>query len=202
MNFSFKIFLQKKQYVYEGTIWGDALLANEHSEEAYSVEEVRIKATLTITEICKLIKGKIYELNFTILGKKVSPEYREQKLFLWVTKKAIYILNTTENVNAKDFVINGRFDDLAYAKMLEKTRQLPSDDKYLIRFCYNDMNFKDSENPLWKTEISLKNNICTYNSIHNSGHFEKYVWKVHEGLTYYSFGYGAKKVGMRLKCVK
>ncbi|WP_162862505.1 hypothetical protein [Acetivibrio cellulolyticus] len=201
-DFFFKDIPKKKQYVYEGTIWGEALIAKEQSEEAYSVEEVKIKANLTITDISKLIEGKIYELDFTILGEKVSPAFREQKLFLWVTREEIYELSPTENFNTKDLIIDGRFDDLAYAKILEKTGQLPSDDKNLIRFCYKDMNFKDSENPLLQTEISVKNNICTYNRTHNSGHFEKYVWEIHEGLTYYSLGYGAKKSGMRLMYVK
>jgi hypothetical protein len=53
----------------------------------------------------------------------------------------------------------------------------------------------------WTTTISLKDDLCVYDSIHPSGHFKRIVWKKGVGLIQYDSGYGAMKDGFRLKRV-
>ena len=55
------------------------------------------------------------------------------------------------------------------------------------------------EDGLWKTTISLKGDLCVYDSSHSSGHFKKIVWKKGVGLVEYASGYGARKDGFRFK---
>lgn len=194
------ISLNTKQFTCEGTIWGDVNLPNGEIED---ITEEDVKANLVVTEVAKLIKGKVYEFNFSIQGDKVNPVYKEQELFLWVTSDGIYKLSPpADNFNKKDFVIDGNFDNLGHIKMLEKSGQLPNNDKSLIRCSPENMKFKDSENSLWETEILVKDNICTYVRSHNSGHFEKFVWELDKGLTNYSWGQGAGLSGMKLTIIK
>jgi hypothetical protein len=51
----------------------------------------------------------------------------------------------------------------------------------------------------WKTTITLKGNLCVYDSSHPSGLFRKIVWKKGVGLVEYASGYGAHADGYRLK---
>ncbi len=201
-KFFFQDISIKNQYDYEGSIWGNAIHANKIVEglsEPVEKGELPVKATLTVTEVAPLTKGKIYELKFVILGEEVDPSFKETKLYLWVTNEAIYYFSPPDNFDYKEFVIDNRFDDLAYAKMLEETGQLPSDEETLIR-CYDtNMNIQDDPG---ETQILIENDICTYNTHHNSGHFTKYEWKIDEGLVYYASGYGAAREGMRLRLVK
>ena len=46
------------------------------------------------------------------------------------------------------------------------------------------------EDGLWKTTISLKGDLCVYDSSHPSGHFKKIVWKKGMGLVEYASGSG------------
>ena len=55
------------------------------------------------------------------------------------------------------------------------------------------------EDGLWKTTISLKGDVCVYDSSHPSGHFKKIVWKKGVGLVEYASGSGARADGFRLK---
>jgi hypothetical protein len=55
------------------------------------------------------------------------------------------------------------------------------------------------EDSLWKTTISLKGDLCVYDSSHPSGHFKKIVWKKGVGLVEYASGSGTHADGFRLR---
>jgi hypothetical protein len=188
----------KAQYDYEGSIWGMAIDENAYLEE-YVQEELFAKATLTVTEVAQLTKGKVYELNFFIHGEEVSPKFRETNIHLWVTNEAIYYLTPPDDFDYQKCMVDGKFDYLVYAKVLEETRQLPSDDKTRM-LCYEtNMEVQDGA---YETTISVEGDTCTYSTVHDAGHFIKYEWKAGKGIDYYAYGYGGEREGMRLMRVE
>jgi len=198
-QFFFKDILAKKQYNYEGTVWGDNILEENRSEEVDDEGRVKVKANLIISEIAKLNKGKIYELDFSVNGAKNNTKEKGEKLYLWVTEDKIYYLSPSDNSDYKDLIENGQFNDLKYAKKLEESGKLPSTDKTLIRCSNDNINFNDGP---WETEITIKDNTCTYITSHSgAGHYSEFVWEIGKGLTSYSWGYGAMREGIKLNLV-
>lgn len=197
-KFFFKDISSKNQYTYKGTVWGNNVL-DQRNENVDGEGGVYVKANLTVSQIVKLSKGKIYELHFSVKGDKNNTKEKDESIYLWVTEDTIYKLSPPSGTNDKDLYENGQFNYLKYAKKIEKSDQLPSTDKNLI-LCSNDnMNFIEGK---WETKIKAENNICTYNS-YNEGnyYYAKFIWKAGKGLTDYSWGQGARAAGMDLHLV-
>jgi uncharacterized protein YecT (DUF1311 family) len=194
-KFFFKDISSINQYTYKGTVWGDNIL-DERNENIDGEGGLKVKAILTVSQIAKLSKGNIYELDFSIKGDKNNTKEKDESIYLWVTEDTIYKLSPQNEDNDKEVYENGQFNSLKYAKKIENSNKLPSNDKSLI-ICSNDnINFIENN---WETEIKVENNICTY-EIYNKGTFsyEKFSWELGKGLTAYSWGQGAMKAGMDL----
>ena len=199
-QFFFKDVSTEKQYNYEGTVWGEDILNEDKPEDVDDEGRVKVKANLIVSEIAKLDKGKIYELDFSVNGAKSNTKEKGEKLYLWVIEDKIYYLDSSNNSEYKDLLENGQFNYLKFAKKLEESGKLPSTDKTLIRCSNDNINFNDGP---WETEITTKDNKCTYISSHlGSGHYSEFVWKIGKGLTSYSWGYGAMREGMKLNLVE
>jgi hypothetical protein len=158
---------------FRGTEWGDEI----------QQEEIPLSGRVVTTRLAKMPWGAIFKIEFTDL-KSNAPQKREIRPDYYIaTDDRIFLLNEEDN-------------DAAVKKIstLEKPPEFEPNEVYGItsgKFSHED--------GLWKTIISVKGDLCVYDSSHPSGHFKKIVWKKGVGLVEYASGYGARKDGYRLK---
>ena len=158
---------------FRGTEWGDEI--QQH--------EIPLTARVVTTRLAKMPWGAIFKIEFTDLESR-APQKREIRPdYFIVTEDRIVLLNEEDNEAAVK-KISG----------LDKPPEFEPGDIYGIttgKFSHED--------GLWKTTISLKGDLCVYDSSHPSGHFKKIVWKKGVGLVEYASGSGAHADGFRLK---
>ena len=158
---------------FQGTEWGDEIQQNE----------IPLSARVVTTRLAKMPWGAIFKIEFTDLESR-APQRREIRPdYFIVTDDRILLLNEEDNEAAAK-KISG----------LDKPPEFEPGDVYGITT--GKFNHEDG---LWKTTISLKGDLCIYDSSHPSGHFKKIVWKKGVGLVEYASGYGAHADGFRLK---
>jgi hypothetical protein len=158
---------------FRGTEWGDEI----------QQDEIPLTAQVVTTRVAKMPWGAIFKIEFTDL-KSSAPQKREIRLdYFIVTDDRIVLLNEEDN-------------DAAVKKIsaTDKHPDFEAGDVYGITT--GKFNHEDG---LWKTTISLKGDLCVYDSSHPSGHFKKIVWKKGVGLVEYASGSGAHADGFRLK---
>ena len=158
---------------FRGTEWGDEI----------QQDEIPLTARVVTTRLARMPWGAILKIEFTNI-KSRAPQKREIRPdYFIVTDDRIVLVNEEDN-------------DAAVKKIsaLDKPPEFEPGDVYGItagKFGHED--------GLWKTTISVKGDLCVYNSSHPSGHFKKIVWKKGVGLVEYASGYGARKDGFRFK---
>jgi ABC-type Fe3+-hydroxamate transport system substrate-binding protein len=131
--------------------------------------------------------GEIYKIAFADIASRAREARRISPEYFIVTNEQIILLNQDNNEAA-----------IKKLAVLEKAPAFEKRDVYGI----TDGNFAFREGP-WETTIQLKDDLCVYESNHeSSGHFKKLVWKKGVGLIEYAAGYGAAADGFRLKRVK
>jgi hypothetical protein len=136
---------------FRGTEWGDEI----------QQDEIPLTARVVTTRVAKVPWGEIFKIEFTDL-KSSAPQKREIRAdYFIVTDDRIVLLNEEDN-------------DAAVKKIyaLDKAPEFEPGDVYGITT--GKFNHEDG---LWKTTISLKGDLCFYDSSHPSGHFKKIVWK-------------------------
>jgi hypothetical protein len=158
---------------FRGTEWGDEI---QH-------DEIPLTARVVTTRVAKMPWGAIFKIEFTDL-KSSAPQKREIRPdYFIVTDDRIILLNEEDNDDAVKKI-----------SALDKPPDFKPGEVYGIttgKFSHED--------GLWKTTISVKGDLCVYDSSHPSGHFKKIVWKKGVGLVEYASGYGARKDGFRFK---
>lgn len=160
---------------FRGTEWND---------ENIDVE-IPLSARVVTTRIAQMSWGAIFKIDFTDLKSKASQKREIRSDYYIVTDDRIVSLNEENNDEA--------------AKKIAAMEKPPA-------FKENDIvgiatgQFKHQEVP-WETTIKVKGDLCTFDSVHPSGHFRRIVWKKGVGLVQYDSGYGALKDGFRLKRV-
>src|SRR6266536_5278669 len=158
---------------FRGTEWGDDI----------GEKDIALTAQVVTTRIAETAWGAIFKIEFTDL-KSSAPQKREIRPdYFIVTDERIILLNEEDN-------------DAAVKKIstMDKPPEFEPGEVYGIttgKFSHED--------GLWKTTISVKGDLCVYDSSHTSGHFKKIVWKKGVGLVEYASGYGAHADGFRLK---
>jgi hypothetical protein len=158
---------------FRGTEWGDEI----------QQEEIPLTARVITTRLAKMPWGAIFKIEFTDLESR-APQKREIRPDYFIaTDDRIVLLNEEDN-------------DAAVKKIsaLDKPPEFDPGDIYGITT--GKFNHDDGS---WKTTISVKGDLCVYDSSHPSGHFKKIVWKKGVGLVEYASGYGAHADGFRLK---
>jgi hypothetical protein len=158
---------------FRGVEWGDEI----------QQDQIPLTAQVVTTRVAKTPWGAIFKIEFTDL-KSNAPQKREIRPdYFIVTDDRIVLLNEEDNEAAVKKI---------YA--LDKAPEFEPGDVYGITT--GKFNHEDG---LWKTTISLKGDLCVYDSSHPSGHFKKIVWKKGVGLVEYASGHGAHADGFRLK---
>jgi len=158
---------------FQGTEWGDEI----------QQDEIPLTARVVTTRVAKMPWGAIFKIEFTDLESH-APQKREIRPdYFIVTDDRIVLLNEEDNEAAVKKI-----------SALDKPPDFEPNDIYGIttgKFSHED--------GLWKTTISLKGDLCVYDSSHPSGHFKKIVWKKGVSLVEYASGSGAHADGFRLK---
>jgi hypothetical protein len=161
---------------FQGTEWRDEI----------QQDEIPLTARVVTTRLAKMPWGAIFKIEFTDLKSK-APQKREIRPdYFIVTDDRIVLLNEENNEAAVKKI-----------SALDKPPEFEPNDIYGIatgKFTHED--------GLWKTTISLKGDLCVYDSSHPSGHFKKIVWKKGVGLVEYVSGSGAHADGYRLNRLK
>jgi hypothetical protein len=156
-----------------GTEWGDKI---QH-------DQIPLTARVVTTRVAKTSWGAIFKIEFTDLESN-APQKREIRPdYFIVTDDRIVLSNEEDNEAAVKKI-----------SALDKPPEFELGDIYGIT-----MGKFSQEDGLWKTAISVKGDLCIYDSSHPSGHFKKIVWKKGVGLVEYASGYGAHSDGFRLK---
>ena len=158
---------------FRGSEWGDEIQKHE----------IPLTARVVTTRIANMPWGAIFKIEFTDLKSSAQQKREIRPDYFIVTDDRIILLNEEDN-------------DAAVKKFsaMDKPPAFDPGDVYGIttgKFSHED--------GLWKTTISVKGDLCVYDSNHPSGHFKKIVWKKGVGLIEYASGYGARKDGYRLK---
>ena len=158
---------------FRGTEWGDEI----------QQDEIPLTARVVTTRLAKMPWGAIFKIEFTELESR-APQKREIRPdYFIVTDDRIVLLNDEDNEAAVKKI-----------SAMDKPPEFEPGDVYGIttgKFSHED--------GLWKTTITVKGDLCVYDSSHPSGHFKKIVWKKGVGLVEYASGYGAHADGFRLK---
>ena len=158
---------------FRGSEWGDEIQKHE----------IPLTARVVTTRVANMPWGAIFKIEFTDLKSSAQQKREIRPDYFIVTDGRIILLNEEDN-------------DAAVKKIsaMDKPPEFDPGDIYGIttgKFSHED--------GLWKTTISVKGDLCVYDSNHPSGHFKKIVWKKGVGLIEYASGYGARKDGYRLK---
>ena len=158
---------------FQGGEWGDEI----------QQDEISLTARVVTTRLAKMPWGAIFKIEFTDLESR-APQKREIRPdYFIVTDDRIVLLNEEDNESA-----------IKKISALDKPPEFEPNDIYGItagKFSHKD--------GIWKTTISLKGDLCVYDSSHPSGHFKKMIWKKGVGLVEYASGSGARSDGFRLK---
>jgi hypothetical protein len=158
---------------FRGTEWGDEI----------QQDEIPLTARVVTTRLAKMPWGGIFKIEFTDLESRAPRKREIRPDYFIVTDDRILLLNEEDNEAAVKKI-----------SALDKPPEFEPNDIYGItagKFSHED--------GLWKTTISLKGDLCVYDSSHPSGHFKKIVWKKGVGLVEYASGSGAHADGFRLK---
>src|SRR5262245_1867557 len=158
---------------FRGTEWGDDI----------QQEEIPLTARVVTTRLAKMPWGAIFKIEFTDVESRASQKREIRPDYFIVTDDRIVLLNEEDN-------------DAAVKKIsaLDKPPEFDPREIYGITTSKSE-----HEDGLWKTTVSVKGDLCVFDSSHPSGHFKKIVWKKGVGLVEYANGYGARKDGYRLK---
>src|SRR5437868_6217869 len=158
---------------FRGTEWGEEI----------QEDEIPLSARVVTTRVAKMPWGAIFKIEFTDF-KSSAPQKREIRPdYFIVTDDRIVLLNEEDN-------------DAAVKKTSAMDKPPEFDPGDISGITTGKFSHEDG---LWKTTISVKGDLCVYDSNHPSGHFKKIVWKKGVGLIEYASGYGARKDGYRLK---
>src|SRR6266576_2357383 len=141
---------------FRGTEWGDEIQQGE----------IPLTARVVTTRLARMPWGAIFKIEFTDLESRATQKREIRPDYFIVTDDCIILLNEEDN-------------EAAVKKMsaLDKPPAFEPGNVYGITT--GKFNRDDG---LWKTTISLKSDLCVYDSSHPSGHFKKIVWKKGVGL--------------------
>lgn len=160
---------------FRGTEWNDE----------YINGDIPLTARVVTTRIGSMPWGAIFKIEFTDLKSKAEHKREIGPDYYIVTDDRIVLLSEENNDEA--------------AKKIAAMEKPPAFEENNISGITTG-HFKHQEG-LWETTISIKGDVCTFDSIHPSGHFRRIVWKKGFGLVQYDSGYGAAKDGYKLKRV-
>jgi hypothetical protein len=161
---------------FRGAEWGDNI----------AQEEIALSARVVTTRLAKMPWGEIYRISFTDIASRARESRKIEPEYFIVTDDRIILLNEENN-------------DAAVKKISAMSEPPQFEQSYIYGITEGHLEFSDGP---WDTTVTVTDDLCVYESNHNSGHFKKVVWKKGVGLVEYAMGRGAMADGFRLKRVK
>ena len=158
---------------FRGTEWGDEI----------QQDEIPLTARVVTTRLAETPWGAIFKIEFTDLKSSAQQKREIRPDYFIVTDDRIVLLNEEDN-------------EAAVKKISASDKPPEFDPGDVYGITTGKFNHEDGS---WKTTISLKGDLCVYDSSHPSGHFKRIVWKKGVGLVEYASGSGAHADGFRLK---
>src|SRR5262249_31225655 len=150
---------------FRGTEWNDE----------YINGEIPLTARMVMTRIASMPWGAIFKIEFVDLKSRAKQKREMRPDYFIATDDRIILLNEENNDEAAKKIAG-----------MDKPPAFEENDIYGIK----SGQFKHQEGS-WETTISVKGDLCIFDSVHPSGHFKYIVWKKGVGLMQYDSGYGA-----------
>ena len=160
---------------FRGTEWGEGL-----------AEDSPFSARVVTTRVAKTTWGAVFKIEFLDLKSKARKKREMRPDYFIVTDERIVLLNEEDN-------------DAAVKKIEKMASPPPFEPDHVYGITKGAVSHEEGRR---ETKVEVKDDVCTYLSSHNSGHFTKLVWKKGVGLIEYASGYGAMADGYRLKRAK
>ena len=158
---------------FRGTEWNDE----------YINGDIPLIARMVTTRIASTSWGAVFKMEFVDLKSRAKQKREIRPQYFIATDDHIYLLNEEDNEAA--------------AKKLAATDKPPEFEQGDIRaIASGKIEFEEGR---YTTKIEVKGDECTYVTSHNSGHYNKFVWKKGVGLVEHASSYGAAKDGFHLK---
>jgi hypothetical protein len=146
-------------------------------------KDLPLSAKVVTTRIAQAPWGSIFKISFEDIVSKADPKRELRPVYYIATDDEIVLLNEQDNEAA--------------AQKLAAQDKPPTFEPGDVQGISKGS--RKSSDKLTETTIAVKDNRCTYQWSHNSGHFTTIVWQKGVGLIEYAQGYGARKDGYRLK---
>jgi hypothetical protein len=158
---------------YSGKEWGDGMTIPEGKDS------LPFTAKVTTQRIGVFPWGAAYKVSVTHQGSREIGPYH----FITTDDEIVFLANDD---------VEGKIKKLQALKT--KPKFAKSD------LCALSSGTLKASNPPWTTEITVKENTCTYRSWHEgAGHFERFIWRKNSGLVAFGAGRGARQDGFELE---
>lgn len=162
---------------FRGTEWNDEFVEHDIPHD------IPLTARVVTTRIAKMPWGAIFKIEFVDLKSRAKQKREMRPDYFIATDDRIILLNEENN-------------DAAAKKIAAMDKPPAFEEDYVYGITSGQFRHQDGS---WETTISVKGDLCIYDSVHPSGHFKRIAWKKGVGLVQYDSGYGAMRDGFRLK---
>jgi len=153
--------------------------------DEYIDGDIPLTMRMVTTRIASMPWGAIFKIEFAEPTSRATQKREIRPLYFIATNDRIFLLNEEDNEAA--------------AKKMSSQEKAPDFQQSDVR-AITAGKMKFEEGP-YTTEITVKGDQCSYMTSHNSGHYQKFVWKKGTGLVEHASNYGAAKDGYDLKRV-
>lgn len=170
----------------------------EWSDE-YTNGEIPLTARVVTTRVATMRWGAIFKIEFVDVKSRAKQKREIGPLYFIATDDRIVLFDASAYVQVESGTMTTEQvekDTEAAIKKVSAMEKAPDFEQGYIRGI-NTGKFHYEEGP-WTTEIIVQGDECIYETSHNSGHSQKFVWKKGVGLVDHRSNYGAAKDGYRL----
>ena len=161
--------------------------------------EIPLSARVVTTRVASMPWGAIFKIEFVDLKSRAKEKRDITPLYFIATDDRIVLFDASQFVEVESGTQTTEQvekDTAAAIKKVSSMEKPPDFEQGNIRAINRDK-FHYEEGP-WTTDIVVKGDECTYETQHNSGHYQKFVWKKGAGLVDHRSNYGAARDGFRL----
>jgi hypothetical protein len=161
--------------------------------------EIPLSARVVTTRVASMPWGAIFKIEFVDLKSRAKQKREMLPLYFIATDDRIVLFDASQFVEVESGTMTTEQvekDTAAAIKKISVMEKPPDFEQGNIR-AINSGKFHYEDGP-WITDIVVKGDECTYETQHNSGHYQKFVWKKGVGLIDHRSNYGAARDGYRL----
>ena len=162
--------------------------------------EIPLTARVITTRKAQMTWGAVFKIEFVDLKSRAKEKREIGPLYFVATNDRIVVFDASQFVHVESGTMTTEQvekDTEAAIKKISAMDKAPDFEQRDIR-AINSGKFDYEELP-WTTTIKVKGDECTYETSHNSGHYQRFIWKKGVGLVDHASNYGAARDGYRLK---